>query len=181
QKAYAYAGYLAINISSPNTPGLRNMQNAGELETLLAELTRLRTVLRAQSGRYVPLALKVAPDLSAQQIDDITRATVDYGIDALIVGNTTVERPGIAGAHAHETGGLSGKPLLPLATRTLQSFAQRLQGKIPLIGVGGISSGADAVAKIKAGATLIQIYSGLIYRGPGLLGEISKALKKTRE
>jgi dihydroorotate dehydrogenase len=179
KKAYSVASYIAINISSPNTPGLRDLQNTQELAPLLAELTRLRKQLIAQSGRDVPLVVKVAPDLLPPQIEAIAQAVADQAIDGLIVSNTTVGRAGVEGEkYAAETGGMSGAPLMAPSTAVLRAFAQRLPKKVVLIGVGGILDAADAVAKIKAGAQLVQVYSGFIYRGPGLIREISKALKQ---
>lgn len=180
KKAYPLAGYLVINISSPNTPGLRQLQNARELSGLLSELARLREHLAAQSGRRVPLAVKIAPDLAPAQIEEIARSIADHSIDGLIVSNTTLSRAGVEGEkYAAETGGLSGAPLLAASTAVLREFARRLPAKVALIGVGGILKAEDALAKIEAGAQLVQIYSGFIYRGPQLISEISKALKET--
>jgi dihydroorotate dehydrogenase len=182
KKAYPVAGYIAVNISSPNTPGLRDLQNARELEILLSELARLRSQLAGQSKRHVPLVVKIAPDLSRQQIEDIAKAIADQAVDGLIVSNTTVARAGVEGArHAEESGGLSGAPLLAPSTTVLRAFAERLPKKVALIGVGGILGATDALAKIEAGAQLVQIYSGFIYRGPRLIREISKALKEARK
>jgi dihydroorotate dehydrogenase len=182
KKAYPLAGYLVINISSPNTPGLRQLQNAQELASLLSELTRLRERLTANTGRRVPLAVKIAPDLTSPQIEDIARSIADYAIDGLIVSNTTLSRAGIEGEkYAAETGGLSGAPLLTTSTAVLRDFARRLPTKVTLIGVGGILKAEDALAKIEAGAQLVQVYSGFVYRGPQLITEISNALKKAKE
>jgi dihydroorotate dehydrogenase len=179
KKAYPVAGYIAINISSPNTPGLRDLQNTRELETLLSELTRLRSQLAAQSARQVPLAVKIAPDLLPPQIESIAKVIADQSVDGLIVSNTTLARAGIEGEkYAAESGGLSGAPLLAASTSVLHAFAQRLPKKVALIGVGGILGAADALAKIEAGAQLVQIYSGFIYKGPVLIREISNALKQ---
>jgi dihydroorotate dehydrogenase len=179
KKAYSAASYLVINISSPNTPGLRELQNARELDTLLSELARLRTSLSAESGRRVPLAIKVAPDLQPPQIESIARTVADHAVDGLIVGNTTLARTGVEGEkHADEAGGLSGAPLLAPSTRVLRAFAERLPRQVALIGVGGIIRAEDAVSKIDAGAQLVQIYSGFIYKGPALIAEISRALKE---
>lgn len=178
KKAYAVASYLVINISSPNTPGLRELQNTRELETLLSELASLRARLASQTGRHVPLVVKIAPDLSPPQIDGIARVISDHAIDGLTVSNTTLSRAGVEGKkYAAETGGLSGAPLMGPSTSILRAFAERLPKKVALIGVGGILKAEDAAAKIKAGARLVQIYSGFIYRGPGLIAEISGALK----
>ncbi|MDA0815804.1 MAG: quinone-dependent dihydroorotate dehydrogenase [Chloroflexi bacterium] len=176
-KAYPYAGYIAVNVSSPNTPGLRDLQGARELDELLAELTRLGSQFAVTHGRRVPLVLKVAPDLSGPQIEDIARIVLDRGVDGLIVGNTTVTRDGVEGhRYADETGGLSGRPLAQRLIEVQRAFAQRLEGQVAIIGVGGIMSGTDARAKVEAGADLVQVYSGLIYRGPTLLHEVSDAL-----
>jgi dihydroorotate dehydrogenase len=182
KKAYPVASYLTINVSSPNTPGLRDLQNTRELASLLLELNRLRSTLATQSGRRVPLVVKIAPDLDVPQIDGIAREIVDHAIDGLIISNTTLARDKVAGEkYASESGGLSGAPLMERSTSVLRAFAQRLSKKVALIGVGGIMKGADAAAKIEAGAQLVQIYSGFIYKGPGLIGEISRALKETKK
>jgi dihydroorotate dehydrogenase len=182
KKAYPVAGYITINISSPNTPGLRDLQNIRELETLLSELIRLRSALARQFERHVPLAVKIAPDLSPPQIEGIAKVIADQSVDGLIVGNTTLARTGVEGEkYAAESGGLSGAPLLAPSTGVLRAFAQRLPKKVALIGVGGILGAKDALAKIEAGAQLVQIYSGFIYRGPRLIREISKALKEAKK
>jgi dihydroorotate dehydrogenase len=158
------ADYVTINISSPNTPGLRDLQHGQALRDLLAACAAARGA--------TSLFLKVAPDLDAAAIDDIARAAIDAGIDALIVGNTTVSRPALRSANAGETGGLSGVPLAPLARRTLRAFRDATGGAIPLIAVGGIDSGAEAYARIRAGASLVQLYTAMVYRGPGLARRI---------
>lgn len=167
------ADFATINISSPNTPGLRDLQTGEPLQRLLAACRA------ACQGK--PLFLKIAPDLSGAQIEEIARAASAHAIDAIIAGNTTVSRPpGLKGAHAAEQGGLSGAPLLELSTRTLKAFAltiATLPGHRPqLIGVGGVSSGADALAKIKAGASAVQLYTALVYRGPVLVRQITEEL-----
>jgi dihydroorotate dehydrogenase len=182
KKAYSLAGYLVINISSPNTPGLRQLQNAQELASLLTELTRLREHLTAQSGRRVPLAVKIAPDLTPPQIEDIAHSIADREIDGLIISNTTLSRAGVEREkYATETGGLSGGPLFAASTAVLRDFARRLPAKVTLIGVGGILKAEDALAKIEAGARLVQVYSGFIYRGPQLIAEISRTLKEAKK
>ena len=179
RKAYPYAGYIAVNVSSPNTPGLRDLQGARELDELLAELTRLGSQLAIAHGRRAPLVLKVAPDLPEPQIEDIAHIVLNRHVDGLIVGNTTVIRDGVEGhRHAQEAGGLSGRPLTGRSTDVQRAFARRFQGQVPVIGVGGIMSGTDARAKVEAGADLVQLYSGLIYRGPALLREVSEALAR---
>lgn len=174
QKAYPHAGYITVNISSPNTPGLRDLQKVEELSRLLAELLDKREQLATQHGKRVPLVLKIAPDLDEQAMDDMAECLLAQRVDGLIVGNTTLSRPGLEDCpEAHESGGLSGKPLLPLATHVLKSMQARLKDEIPLIGVGGILTAADATEKFNAGARLVQIYTGFIYRGPALIREIA--------
>lgn len=163
------ADYLAINISSPNTPGLRDLQGGGALTELLDAVAEARP----QPGP--PVFLKVAPDLEPAQIDDIVRAAMGK-VDALIVGNTTLSRPALRSRHADESGGLSGAPLRDLALQRLKDFRSASGGAIPLIGVGGIASGADAYARIRAGASLVQLYSALVYHGPGLAKRINRDL-----
>ncbi|PXW72964.1 dihydroorotate oxidase A [Blastomonas natatoria] len=165
------ARYLTVNISSPNTPGLRALQDAGALSALLD------AVLEARGTQACPVFLKLAPDLEAADIDDITRIAIDKRLDALIVSNTTISRPGLRSRHAGETGGLSGAPLRDLAQQRLRDFRQASGGAIPLIGVGGIASAEDAYARIRAGASLLQLYSALVYEGPGLAGRINRGLK----
>jgi dihydroorotate dehydrogenase len=165
------ADYLTINISSPNTPGLRALQDRGALDELLAAATEAR-------GAGPPLFLKVAPDLEAAEVGDIARAAIDHRIDALIVANTTVSRPVLASRHGGEAGGLSGAPLKALALRRLRDFRRASAGALPLIAAGGIENGADAFARIQAGASLIQLYTALVYRGPGLALEIARELKQ---
>ena len=162
------ADYVTINISSPNTPGLRDLQHGPALADLLA---------RAAAARgTTPLFLKVAPDQEPAQIDEIARAAIDAGIDALIVGNTTVSRPALRSANASEQGGLSGAPLASLAAQRLADFRKATGGKLPLIAAGGIDSGAEAYARIRAGASLVQLYTGLVYGGPGLPARILRDL-----
>ena len=154
------ADYVTINISSPNTPGLRDLQHGPALAELLG---------RAAAARgTTPLFLKVAPDQEPAQIDEIAKAAIDAGVDALIVGNTTISRPPLQSTNASETGGLSGAPLAPLAAQRLRDFRTATAGRIPLVAVGGIASGAEAYARIRAGASLVQLYTGLVYGGPGL-------------
>lgn len=168
------ADYLSLNVSSPNTPGLRSMQGREALNALLGRVTVARDAI---PGRVVPLLLKIAPDVGEEELDDIVAVSLEHGIDGLIVGNTTVSRPNLKHIElAKETGGLSGKPLFDLATRTLRKTAERTEGRIPLIGVGGINSAAAARAKCEAGASLVQLYTGLVYRGPALIQEIRQEL-----
>jgi dihydroorotate dehydrogenase len=171
-----YASFLTVNISSPNTPGLRNLQQAGALDDLLARVIDARE--RAAVGtKPRPLLLKIAPDLTLGDLDDVVGIARHHRIDGMIVGNTTVTRPNLRDAEkAKEQGGLSGRPLFALSTRMLAETYVRAEGAFPLIGAGGADSGAAAFAKIKAGASLIQLYSGLIFRGVGLIASIKKDL-----
>jgi dihydroorotate dehydrogenase len=164
-----FADYLAINISSPNTPGLRELQAGGELVELLAAVRDARPL-------GVPVFLKVAPDLEPGDHERIVRAALDGGIDALIVANTTVSRPPLKSRYAGETGGLSGAPLAPLALQQLRLFRAASAGQLPLISVGGIASADDAWARIRAGASLLQLYSAMIFHGPGLARRIAGGL-----
>lgn len=178
KKAYNYADYITINISSPNTPGLRDLHKASALNELLSELMQQRSELAKLHMKKVPLILKIAPDLNDSDLDNIAESATEHKIDGLIISNTTLERPGLENYPTHqEQGGLSGKPLLPLANDILYKLHLRLENKIPLIGVGGISSGKDALTKFEAGAALIQLYTGFIYRGPKLITEIVDAIK----
>ncbi|MEQ1881726.1 MAG: quinone-dependent dihydroorotate dehydrogenase [Burkholderiales bacterium] len=177
RKVYRRASYVTINVSSPNTAQLRQLQHSDDFKRLLATLAREREVLTAREGRQVPLAVKIAPDLSETEVRSIAEALLEHGIDAAIATNTTTSREGVTGLpHADETGGLSGAPLKERATTVVRQLAAALAGKIPIIAVGGIQSGADAREKIAAGASLIQLYSGLIYCGPALVGETARAL-----
>jgi dihydroorotate dehydrogenase len=164
------ADYLAINISSPNTPGLRQLQDAGALDALLA------AAMAARPAGGPPMFLKVAPDLEPADIDAIVRVALERGVDALIVSNTTVTRPELRSPHQTEAGGLSGAPLKPLALQRLRDFAAASGGALPLIAAGGIASGADALQRIKAGASLVQLYSALAYQGPWLARHIARDL-----
>ena len=163
------ADYLTVNISSPNTPGLRALQDAGALDALLAAVTAAR-------ADATPVFLKVAPDLEPGEIDAIARVAIDRGIDALIVSNTTVSRPPLRSRYRQEAGGLSGAPLKALALDRLRDFRAATGGQLPLIAAGGIASGTDAFARIKAGASLVQLYSALIYHGPWLARRIEAEL-----
>jgi dihydroorotate dehydrogenase len=167
------ADYITVNISSPNTPGLRALQDKGALEELLGGLMGLRTAPESR----VPVFLKVAPDLEPADIDDICEIALRRGLDALIVSNTTITRPPLRNAQAGEGGGLSGAPLRNLAQQRLKDFRKASGGAIPLIGVGGIASADDAWARIRAGASLVQLYSALVFEGPGLAGRIARGLE----
>jgi dihydroorotate dehydrogenase len=177
QKVYAYASYITVNISSPNTKNLRALQEKEALSNLLATLKLEQTKLADQHGKYVPITLKIAPDLELEQINEIADLLMQHKIDGVIATNTTLSRELVQGmAHAEETGGLSGAPVREKSTLVIQQLSQRLQGALPIIGVGGILTGADAVEKIAAGADLVQVYSGLIYKGPKLVHNICKTL-----
>ena len=174
---HSRASYVTINVSSPNTKGLRDLQAEDALSTLLARLTAERDDLAQRHGRRLPLAVKIAPDLDTVAVDSIARILVRHGIDGVIATNTTLARDRVAGlAHADEAGGLSGAPLRERATTVLRVLADVLDGALPIIGVGGIMSAEDAREKIRAGATLVQLYTGLIYRGPELVAECVRGL-----
>ncbi|HUL14039.1 MAG TPA: quinone-dependent dihydroorotate dehydrogenase [Methylococcaceae bacterium] len=178
RKVYSHADYVAINISSPNTPGLRSLQRAKNLEPLLAGLDVERDKLAQEHGKRVPLAVKIAPDLAPAQLGPLTEMLVKHRIDALIATNTTLSRTGVeASPHAAEAGGLSGKPLFQESTAMVAELSRILRGEIPIIACGGILAAEDAQAKFEAGASLVQIYSGFIYRGPALVREIAKACR----
>ena len=175
-KVYPYAAYVTVNISSPNTKNLRQLQQASEIDALLSALKMAQSQLADKHGRYVPLVLKIAPDLDDEQIDTIASALLRNHIDGVIATNTTITREAVQGlTHANETGGLSGAPVRDLSTRVIRALHQVLQGEIPIIGVGGILNGVDAHEKMAAGASLVQLYTGLIYRGPALVGECASA------
>lgn len=177
QETYLHADYLTINLSSPNTRQLRELQRGKSFEQLVMILKREQMRLADKHGKYTPLAIKVAPDLQSAEISDIARSCLQHKVDAIIATNTTIKRD-MLGAHplANESGGLSGKPLRRLSTQVIKSFANILKDEIPIIGVGGISSGEDAVEKIDAGASLIQVYTGLIFQGPALIKDIADKL-----
>ena len=170
-----------MNISSPNTADLRSLQEQGALGRLLAGIRQCRFELQDQTGRHVPIAVKIAPDLDTDGIEAIARLCRRYGVDAVIATNTTVSRPaGMVSRHAHEGGGLSGAPLTAMSTQVVADLVRALDGALPVIAAGGIMSGADAAAKIEAGATLVQLYTGLIYRGPVLVHEAVDAIGRTQ-
>jgi dihydroorotate dehydrogenase len=174
---YPYADYITINISSPNTPGLRDLQEADALDVLLAGLRDEQERLALSHGHRVPLALKIAPDLDEASIDAVAGLLLTHQFDAVIATNTTTQRPGLDSEPlARETGGLSGLPLKPLSTRVIRQLYATLRGRIPIIGVGGIFTADDAWEKLVAGADLIQIYSALIYRGPEVVHHIVSGL-----
>jgi dihydroorotate dehydrogenase len=174
---YARASYVAVNVSSPNTKGLRELQHERALAALLKSLKREQAELAQRHGKYTPIALKIAPDLEPAAIAGIAKLLVRHAIDGVIATNTTVSREQVEGmAHTDEAGGLSGRPLRARSTAVIRALAKALDGALPIIGVGGVLSGRDAREKIDAGATLVQIYTGLIYRGPDLVAECGRAL-----
>jgi dihydroorotate dehydrogenase len=176
EKFATVASYVAVNISSPNTPGLRDMQQAGVLDALLARVIDARERVTKNAGP-TPVLLKIAPDLSLADLDDVVGIARSRRVDGMIIGNTTVTRSaGLRDTQAREAGGLSGRPLLPLADRMLAETYVRAEDAFPLVGAGGIESGASALGKIRAGASLVQIYSGLVFRGLGLVGEIKRTI-----
>ncbi|MCG2582779.1 quinone-dependent dihydroorotate dehydrogenase [Massilia sp. TS11] len=178
QKVYPYASYVTVNISSPNTKNLRQLQGASELDALLAQLKDAQQRLADQHQRYVPLALKIAPDIDAEQIKNIADALLRHRIDGVIATNTTLSRTAVAGMrHGEEAGGLSGAPVFALSNQVIRGLKAELGDAVPIIGVGGILQGSDARAKMAAGAALVQLYSGLIYAGPALVRECADALR----
>ncbi len=177
RKVYAYASYITVNISSPNTKNLRQLQEKDALDALLATLKAEQKILAELHGVYVPIALKIAPDLDKTQIIEIADLLKAHQFDGVIATNTTLARDAVEGLpNANETGGLSGAPVREKSTLVISQLSKQLAGELPIIGVGGILSGADAAEKIDAGASLVQVYSGLIYRGPSLVRDICKAL-----
>lgn len=177
RKAYPVAGYVAVNLSSPNTPGLRDLQGAEASARLLEQLKQEQQKLAAEHGKHVPLLFKVAPDLDEDHIRDLSKVFLDGGLDGLIATNTTLDRAAVTShPRANEAGGLSGKPLLDKSNEVLRAFTSHLGGRIPIIGVGGISSVEDAREKIRAGASLVQIYTSFIYQGPRLVRQIAREL-----
>ena len=177
ERVYPFASYVTINISSPNTKNLRQLQAADELDLLLGALKEKQQHLADLHGKLVPLVLKIAPDLDDEQIKSIAGTVLRHGIDGVIATNTTLSRTAVVGlAHAEEAGGLSGQPVFDASNAVIRRLHAELGNSVPIIGVGGIFSGADAQAKIAAGASLVQLYTGLIYRGPALVGECARAL-----
>lgn len=179
RKVYTHASYVAINISSPNTKNLRQLQGGDELDALLAQLKSEQGRLAALHEKYVPLALKIAPDLDIEQIKQIAELLIRHRIDGVIATNTTLSREGVENLpHGNETGGLSGKPVRDKSTTVIRQLAAELNGALPIIGVGGILKGEDAREKMQAGASLVQFYSGMIYRGWDLIAECAAAVKQ---
>ncbi len=181
RKVYPRASYITVNISSPNTPGLRTLQYGDSLNSLLDALKTEQAKLAMIHERYVPIAVKIAPDMSEEELQLVAAALRAYAIDGVIATNTTLSREGVERAeHGNEEGGLSGAPLRNRSTRVIRSLAEALEGDLPIIGVGGITEGFDAAEKIEAGASLVQIYSGFIYRGPKLVAESVRAIQQLR-
>ena len=178
QKVYAYASYIAVNISSPNTPGLRDLQYGESLSQLLSVLKQEQTALEKTHGRYVPLAVKISPDMDDEQLQGVAHCLLEHKIDGVIATNTTISRQGVADLEfGNEAGGLSGLPVKQKSTQTIADLFAILGEQVPIIGVGGVSSGADALEKLAAGAKLVQVYSGLIYQGPGLVKQCVDACR----
>jgi len=173
RKVYDFATYITVNISSPNTPGLRSLQYGDALNELLSALKAEQEKLAKQFNKYVPIAVKIAPDLNEEEINAIAKSLIDNNIDGVIATNTTLSREGVEGLeHGSEQGGLSGAPVKEKSTTVIRLLAKALDNKLPIIGVGGISSSADANEKLAAGASLVQIYTGFIYKGPSLIKDI---------
>jgi dihydroorotate dehydrogenase len=182
RKAYPCASYIVVNLSSPNTPGLRSLQFGEELRSLLQRLKEEQGMLAAQYRKHVPLVVKIAPDLTPAEIDLIAVALLENGIEGVIATNTTLDRSGVQDSPLKDqAGGLSGAPLRDKSTEVIRHLCQTLAGRIPVIGVGGVSSGADAAEKLAAGAVLVQIYTGFIYSGPDLIADSVKAAIAYRE
>jgi len=177
RKVYDYATYITVNISSPNTPGLRSLQYGEALDDLLSALKVEQKSLAQQYNKYVPIAVKIAPDLNEEEVQSIAQSLINNEVDGVIATNTTLSREGVENLeHGNEQGGLSGAPVKDKSTTVIKLLSVALAGKLPIIGVGGISSGADAAEKIAVGASLVQIYTGFIYQGPPLIKDIVKAL-----
>ena len=177
QAVYPYADYVTVNLSSPNTPGLRTLQFGDALKALLTKLVTARNEMHQASHRQVPLLVKIAPDMTDEETREVASVLVSVGIDGVIATNTTVDRSQVAGSPwAHESGGLSGAPLASASTHTLRTLSYALDGAMPIMGVGGIMDGASAKQKVAAGATLVQLYTGLIYRGPAMIREVQAAI-----
>ena len=178
RKVYPLASYVVINVSSPNTANLRQLQESIQLSALLAALKSEQALLARMHGKYVPLVLKIAPDLRGDQLGEIARLALQHSVDGISATNTTLRRPRVASwPISAEPGGLSGAPLLSLSTQAVRELARVLQGKIPIIGVGGVNCGSDALQMLEAGASLVQLYTGLVYHGPDLIEEIGAALR----
>ncbi|AKZ65387.1 dihydroorotate dehydrogenase [Herbaspirillum hiltneri N3] len=178
EKVYPYASYVTVNISSPNTKNLRQLQGASELDALLSQLKEAQLRLADLHKRYVPVALKIAPDIDSEQIKNIADALLRHKLDGVIATNTTITRDAVKGLqYGDEAGGLSGAPVFELSNQVVRGLKAELGDALPIIGVGGILSGSNAKAKMEAGASMVQLYSGLIYRGPALVKECADALR----
>ena len=176
-KVYAHASYVTVNVSSPNTPGLRSLQFGDSLKQLLEALRQRQEDLAIEHGKRVPLAIKIAPDMSDEETAQVAAALIESGMDAVIATNTTLGREGVTGLnHGDEAGGLSGAPVRDKSTHIVKVLASELGGRLPIIAVGGITEGKHAAEKIAAGASLVQIYSGFIYKGPALIREAVDAI-----
>jgi dihydroorotate dehydrogenase len=181
-RVYEHASYVTVNISSPNTQGLRDLQEEATLRRFISVLREAQERLGSQHGRRKPMLLKIAPDLGEAELDAIAEVLLHTGIDGVICSNTTIDHAAVADdPHGNEVGGLSGKPLFDRSTAVLSGMHRRLQGRVPLIGVGGILDGSDAAEKMEMGASLVQLYSGLIYRGPQLVAECVNEIRRQRE
>lgn len=180
-RVYAHASYVTVNISSPNTQGLRSLQSSEALAALLEPLKNRQQQLATQHGRHVPLVVKIAPDLLKEDVEAIASLLRQFEIDGVIATNTTISRVGVEGLpHAEEAGGLSGAPVRASSTRVLRELVQALDGALPVIGVGGITDGVSAAEKIEAGAALVQVYTGFIYRGPALIRDAASAINAAK-
>ena len=181
EKVYPYASYVTVNISSPNTKNLRQLQGADELDALLSQLKQAQQKLADLHKRYVPITLKIAPDIDSEQIKNIAEALMRHKIDGVIATNTTITRDAVKGLqHGEEAGGLTGEPVFELSNQVIRALKSELGDALPIIGVGGIFSGADAATKMQAGAKLVQVYSGLIYCGPSLVNECATVLRNLK-
>lgn len=179
RKVYARASYVSVNVSSPNTPGLRSLQFGQSLDRLLEMLKNEQARLAQLHDKYVPIAIKIAPDMTEEELTQLAQSLKTYQIDGVIATNTTLSREGVEQSpYAQETGGLSGAPLRNRSTRVIRALASALDGAVPIIGVGGITDGFDAAEKIEAGASLVQLYSGFIYQGPRLISESVRAINQ---
>ena len=182
RRVHQHASYITVNISSPNTQGLRDLQEEATLRRFITTLREAQEQLGSQQGKRKPMLLKIAPDLAEAELDAIAEVLLDTGIDGVICTNTTIDHASVTDdPQSAEMGGLSGKPLFDRATAVLAGMSRRVQGRIPLIGVGGILDGSNAAEKVEAGAALVQIYSGLIYRGPQLVNECVDEMRRQRE
>jgi len=182
RRVYEHASYITVNISSPNTQGLRDLQEEATLRRFITTLHEAQEQLGSQQGKRKPMLLKIAPDLAEAELDAIAEVLLDTGIDGIICTNTSIDHASVADdPQSAEMGGLSGKPLFDRATAVLAGMSKRVQGRIPLVGVGGILDGSNAAEKVEAGAALVQIYSGLIYRGPQLVNECVDEMRRQRE